>query len=87
MRQDPNPENNIGGPFVVEMVTQVWKPCPRDGEEVMVKLHVAIVLYSSTIILLVCSVSLVSSAQVDISAKTVEDGVLSSLLLVALFLF
>lgn len=53
----------------------------------MMKLHFEIVLYSSTIILLVCSVSLVSLAQVDISAKTVEGGALSSLLLVALFFF
>lgn len=49
------------------------------------KLHFVIVMYSSTIILFVCSVSLVSSTQVDISAKTAEDRVLSSGLLLDLF--
>jgi len=79
------PENSIGSPFIIETGTEVWKPYPRDGEIVMMKLHFAIVVYSSTVIILVCSVSLVSSAQVDVSAKTVGDGVLSSVLLLDLF--
>lgn len=87
MSQDPNPENSIGSPFIIKTGTQVWKPYPRNGGTVMMKLHFAIVVYSSTIILLVCSVSLVSSAQVDVSAKTAEDGVLSSGLLLDLFFF
>lgn len=42
------------------------------------KLHYAIGVYSSSIILFVGSMSLVFSAQVDIGPKTVEDGELSS---------
>lgn len=82
MSQDPKPENSTGSPFIIETGTQVWKLYPRDGETVMMKLHFARVMHSS---LLACSVSLVSSAQVDISAKTAEDGVLSSDLLLDLF--
>lgn len=50
----------------------------------MMKVDFGAVVYSSAVILLVCSVSLVSSAQVDLPAKT-EDRVLSSGLLLDLF--
>lgn len=65
MSQDPNSENSIGSPFITEIGAEVWKPYPRDGETVMVKLHFVIITHPTTVIL-VCSVALDSSAQVDI---------------------
>lgn len=59
---------------------------PRDGETVMMKLDFGAGVYSSAVVLLVCSVSLVSSAQADLSAKT-EERALSSGLLLDLFSF
>lgn len=44
----------------------------------MMKLHFVIVTHPITVILLVCSVALDSSAEVDIPFKTLRDGLLSS---------
>lgn len=79
MSYDPNSENSIGGsPFITEVGAEVWELYPRDGETATMKLHFVIVAHPITIILLVCSVALDSSAEVDVSPKVVGDGVLYS---------